>query len=63
MMSNQILTLDGITLVYSNTVRNFDQDISFNVNIKQTCWSVFLHLHNISKFRNLLSQSDAEKPR
>lgn len=63
MMSNQILTLDGITLACSNTVRNFDQDISFNVNIKQTCWSVFLHLHIIFKFRNILSQSDAEKLR
>lgn len=35
MMSNQILTLDCITLACSNTVRNFDQDLSFNVNINK----------------------------
>ncbi|XP_030580839.1 uncharacterized protein LOC115777144, partial [Archocentrus centrarchus] len=65
MVSNQILTLDGITLASSNTERNlgviFDQDMSFNAHIKQICRTAFLHLRNISKIRNILSQSDAEK--
>uniref|UniRef100_A0A669B839 Reverse transcriptase domain-containing protein n=1 Tax=Oreochromis niloticus TaxID=8128 RepID=A0A669B839_ORENI len=65
MVSNQILTLDGITLASSNAVRNlgviFDQDMSFNAHIKQICKTAFFHLRNISKIRNILSQSDAEK--
>ena len=65
MVSKQILTLDGITLASSNTVRNlgviFDQDMSFNAHIKQICKTAFFHLRNISKIRNILSQSDAEK--
>jgi len=65
MVSKQILTLDGITLGSSNTVRNlgviFDQDMSFNAHIKQICKTAFFHLRNISKVRNILSQSDAEK--
>uniref|UniRef100_A0A669DD67 Pyrin domain-containing protein n=1 Tax=Oreochromis niloticus TaxID=8128 RepID=A0A669DD67_ORENI len=65
MVSKQILTLDGITLASSNTVRNlgviFDQDMSFNAHIKQICKTAFFHLRNISKVRNILSQSDAEK--
>ncbi|XP_034015853.1 uncharacterized protein LOC117501131, partial [Thalassophryne amazonica] len=65
MVSNQILTLDGITLTSSNTVRNlgviFDQDMSFKAHIKQICRTAFLHLCNISKIRKVLSQSDAEK--
>uniref|UniRef100_A0A669DT12 Reverse transcriptase domain-containing protein n=1 Tax=Oreochromis niloticus TaxID=8128 RepID=A0A669DT12_ORENI len=65
MVSKQILTLDGITLASSNAVRNlgviFDQDMSFNAHIKQICKTAFFHLCNISKIRNILSQSDAEK--
>uniref|UniRef100_A0A3P8PIB2 Pyrin domain-containing protein n=1 Tax=Astatotilapia calliptera TaxID=8154 RepID=A0A3P8PIB2_ASTCA len=65
MVSKQILTLDGITLASSNAVRNlgviFDQDMSFNAHIKQICKTAFFHLCNISKVRNILSQSDAEK--
>uniref|UniRef100_A0A3P9AX47 Amyloid protein-binding protein 2 n=2 Tax=Maylandia zebra TaxID=106582 RepID=A0A3P9AX47_9CICH len=65
MVSKQILTLDGITLASSNAVRNlgviFDQDMSFNAHIKQICQTAFFHLCNISKVRNILSQSDAEK--
>ena len=65
MVSKQILTLDGITLASSNAVRNlgviFDQDMSFNAHIKQICKTDFFHLCNISKVRNILSQSDAEK--
>ncbi|PME06503.1 hypothetical protein A8A06_07420 [Escherichia coli] len=64
-LSNQILTLDGITLASSDTVRNlgviFDQDMSFNAHIKQICRTAFYHLRNIAKIRNILSQSDAEK--
>uniref|UniRef100_A0A3P9B681 B30.2/SPRY domain-containing protein n=1 Tax=Maylandia zebra TaxID=106582 RepID=A0A3P9B681_9CICH len=41
MVSNQMRTLDGITLASSNAVRNlgviFDQDMSFNAHIKQIC--------------------------
>uniref|UniRef100_A0A668VFS2 Cyclic nucleotide-binding domain-containing protein n=1 Tax=Oreochromis aureus TaxID=47969 RepID=A0A668VFS2_OREAU len=52
MVSKQILTLDGITLASSNTVRNlgviFDQDMSFNAHIKQICRAAFLHVHNTS---------------
>jgi len=65
MVSNQTLTLDGITLASSNTVGNLgliiDQDMSFNTHIKQICKTAFFHLHSISKIRNILSQSDAEK--
>uniref|UniRef100_A0A669EZ97 Reverse transcriptase domain-containing protein n=1 Tax=Oreochromis niloticus TaxID=8128 RepID=A0A669EZ97_ORENI len=65
MVSNQILTLDGITLSSRNAVRNlgviFDQDMSFNAHIKQICKTAFFHLRNISKIRNILSRSDAEK--
>lgn len=57
MVSSHILTLDGTTLASRNTVRNrFDQDMSVNVHIKQIC-----NLNNISKSRNILSQSDAKK--
>lgn len=38
-MSNQIFTLDDITLISSNTMSNFgvifDEDMSFSVNIEQ----------------------------
>uniref|UniRef100_A0A669DXW8 Reverse transcriptase domain-containing protein n=1 Tax=Oreochromis niloticus TaxID=8128 RepID=A0A669DXW8_ORENI len=65
MVSNQILTLDGITLASSNAVRNlgviFDQDMSFNAHIKQICKTAFFYLRNICKVRNILSLSDAEK--
>lgn len=53
-----------ITLASSNTVRNagvvFDQDISFNAHITQICRTAFFHFHNISKIRNILSQSNAK---
>ena len=64
-LSNQIVTLDGIALASSSTVKNlgviFDQDMSFNLHIKQVCRTAFFHLRNIVKIRNILSQSDAEK--
>uniref|UniRef100_A0AAQ5ZSU8 Reverse transcriptase domain-containing protein n=1 Tax=Amphiprion ocellaris TaxID=80972 RepID=A0AAQ5ZSU8_AMPOC len=65
LLSKHIVTLDGITLASSTTVRNldviFDQDMSFNSHIKQICRTSFFHLRNILKIRNILSQSDAEK--
>ncbi|XP_054865229.1 uncharacterized protein LOC129348587 [Amphiprion ocellaris] len=65
LLSKHIVTLDGITLASSTTVRNlgviFDQDMSFNSHIKQICRTSFFHLRNIVKIRNILSQSDAEK--
>ncbi|XP_028454707.1 uncharacterized protein LOC114569086, partial [Perca flavescens] len=64
-LSKDIATLDGIALASSTTVRNlgviFDQDISFNANLKQTSRTAFFHLRNIAKIRNILSQNDAEK--
>uniref|UniRef100_A0A3P9B9X9 Granzyme B(G,H) n=1 Tax=Maylandia zebra TaxID=106582 RepID=A0A3P9B9X9_9CICH len=35
--------------------------MSFNTHIKQICKTAFFHLRSISKIRNILSQSDAEK--
>ena len=64
-ISNDITTLDDITLASSTTVRNlgviFDQDLSFNYHIKQTSMTAFFHLRNIAKIRHILSQNDAEK--
>ena len=64
-LSRDIATLDGVALASSTTVRNlgviFDQDISFNANLKQTSRTAFFHLRNIAKIRNILSQNDAEK--
>ena len=63
--SNQIATLDGITLTPSTTARNlgviFDQDLSFSSHIKHVTRTAFFHLRSITKIRNILSQSDAEK--
>ena len=64
-LSNDIATLDGITLASSTTVRNlgviFDQDLSFNSHIKQISRTAFFHLRNIAKIRHIMSQKDAEK--
>ncbi|XP_034541124.1 uncharacterized protein LOC117814108, partial [Notolabrus celidotus] len=63
--SNNISTLDGISLASSTSARNlgvlFDQDLSFNSQIQQISRSAYFHLRNISKIRHFLSQSDAEK--
>jgi len=62
-LSSYIVTLDGVSLGSSPTVRNlgviFDQNLSFDSHIKQV--SAFFHLRNIVKIRNILSQGDAEK--
>uniref|UniRef100_A0A8P4K2R3 Reverse transcriptase domain-containing protein n=1 Tax=Dicentrarchus labrax TaxID=13489 RepID=A0A8P4K2R3_DICLA len=64
-LSKDIVTLDGINLASSTTVRNlgviFGQDLSFNSHIKQTSRTAFFHLRNIRKIRHILSQTDAEK--
>ena len=52
-LSKDIATLDGIALASTNAVRNlgviFDQDISFNAQLKQTSRTAFFHFHNITK--------------
>lgn len=48
-VSNQILSLDDITLSIRNTGKNlgvtFDQDMSFYAHTKQICRTAFLHVH------------------
>ena len=39
----------------------FDQDLSFNSQVKQISGTAFFHLHNIAKILHILSQQDAEK--
>ncbi|XP_072251171.1 uncharacterized protein [Leuresthes tenuis] len=64
-LSSYIVTLDGISLASSSTVRNlgviFDQNLSFDAHIKLVSRTAFFHLRNIAKIRNILSQGDAEK--
>lgn len=59
------ITLDGISLGSSLSVRNLgvtlDQNLSFNSHIKLVSRSAFLHLRNIRKIRKLLLRHDAEK--
>ncbi|TWW62345.1 hypothetical protein D4764_04G0009920 [Takifugu flavidus] len=62
---DHMITLDGISLTSSLSVRNlgvtFDQNLSFNSHIKLVSRSAFFHLRNISKIRKLLTWPDAEK--
>nr|XP_033938439.1 uncharacterized protein LOC117446386 [Pseudochaenichthys georgianus] len=64
-LSKDILTMDGINLASSETVRNlgviFDQDLSFNAHIKSISRTAYFHLRNIAKIRHILPQNDAEK--
>ncbi|XP_072234405.1 uncharacterized protein [Leuresthes tenuis] len=64
-LSSYIVTLDGISLASSSTVRNlgviFDQNLSFDAHIKLVSRTAFFHLRNIAKISNILSQGDAEK--
>ena len=39
----------------------FDQELSFDAHIRQTCRTAYFHLRNIAKIINILSMSDAEK--
>ena len=61
-LSDNILSLDGITLSSSTTARNlgviFEQDLSFIPFIKQVSRTAFVHLRNI---RSIFSQGDAEE--
>ncbi len=58
------LHLDGCT-VTSSTVKKFgfilDSNLSFENHISHVTKTVFFHLRNIAKLRNMLSVSDAEK--
>ncbi len=58
------LQLDGCT-VPSSTVKNLgvilDSNLSFENHISHVTKTAFFHLRNISKLRNMLSVSDAEK--
>ncbi len=58
------LQLDGCT-VTSSTVKNLgvilDSNLSFENHISNVAKTAFFHLRNISKLRNMLSVSDAEK--
>ncbi len=58
------LQLDGCT-VTSSTVKNLgvilDSNLSFENHISHVTKTAFFHLRNISKLRNMLSVSDAEK--
>lgn len=58
MVSNQIFTLDGITLSFSNNVRNIgvicDQEMSFGEHIYRI---TLIHLCILAKIRNILSQT------
>lgn len=64
-LSEQIITLDNVSVSTCSTVKNlgvlFDQDLSFKAHIKQACRTAFFHLRNIAKIRDILPQSDAEK--
>ncbi|TWW65055.1 hypothetical protein D4764_22G0007020 [Takifugu flavidus] len=62
---DHMITLDGISLTFSLSVRNlgvtFDQNLSFNSHIKIVSTSAFFHLRNISKISKLLIHHDAKK--
>ena len=55
-LSDQIVTLDGVSLAPSSTVRNLGvmfEDMSFDPH-KQVSRSAFFHLRNIRKIGNIL---------
>ncbi|KAF7695261.1 hypothetical protein HF521_006984, partial [Silurus meridionalis] len=59
------LHLDGCSVATSLTVKDLggilDSNLSFKDHINQVTKTAFFHLRNISKLRNMLSISDAEK--
>ncbi|KAF7704817.1 hypothetical protein HF521_021889, partial [Silurus meridionalis] len=59
------LHLDGCSVTTSSTVKDLgvilDSKLSFKNNFDQVTKTAFFHLRNISKLRNMLSISDAEK--
>ncbi|KAI5100987.1 hypothetical protein C0J45_9973, partial [Silurus meridionalis] len=65
MLQHLNLHLDGCSVTTSSTVKDLgvilDSDLSFKNHINQVTKTAFFHLRNISKLRNMLSISDAEK--
>ena len=63
-MPSHLISLDSMGFTSSTTVRNlgvnFNHNLSFKPHIKVTRVA-FFHLRNISKIRNILSHSEAEK--
>uniref|UniRef100_A0A674MAK8 Reverse transcriptase domain-containing protein n=1 Tax=Takifugu rubripes TaxID=31033 RepID=A0A674MAK8_TAKRU len=63
--SENIITLDGVSLTSSLSVRNlgvtFDQNLSFNSHIKTISRGAFFHLWNITRIRKLLMRHNAKK--
>ncbi|XP_068609656.1 uncharacterized protein, partial [Brachionichthys hirsutus] len=63
--SSVVVELDGVSVSTSTTAKNlgviFDQDLSFQSQIKHISRTAFFHLRNISKVRHLLTRKDAEK--
>ncbi|KAF7688404.1 hypothetical protein HF521_013211, partial [Silurus meridionalis] len=59
------LHLDGCSVTTSSTVKDLgvilDSNLFFKNHINQVTKTAFFHLRNISKLRNMLSISDAEK--
>ncbi|KAI5624228.1 hypothetical protein C0J50_16198, partial [Silurus asotus] len=59
------LHLDGCSVTTSSTVKDLgvilDSNLSFKYHINQVTKTDFFHLRNISKLRNMLSISNAEK--
>uniref|UniRef100_A0A8K9WYY7 Reverse transcriptase domain-containing protein n=1 Tax=Oncorhynchus mykiss TaxID=8022 RepID=A0A8K9WYY7_ONCMY len=64
LLLNLTINLDGCT-VSNKTVKDLgvtlDPDLSFDDHIKTVSRTAFFHLRNIAKFRNFLSNNDAEK--
>lgn len=58
-LSDNILSLGGITLSFSTTAGNlgviFDQYMSFFHHIKQVCRTTFFHLRNTAAICSILS--------
>ena len=69
LITQQIVSLDGIILAPGTTVRNlgviFDQELSFISHVElywyQISRTTFFHLLNIAKIQYILSQQDEEK--
>ena len=65
-LSDHIVTLDGISFAPSSTVRNLQinfwpEHVIWPSYIKQVSSTAFFHRWNIMKIRKILSQKDAEK--
>uniref|UniRef100_A0A3P8VZQ2 Reverse transcriptase domain-containing protein n=1 Tax=Cynoglossus semilaevis TaxID=244447 RepID=A0A3P8VZQ2_CYNSE len=64
-LSNLTITIGSSTPVPCGKARNlgvlFDQDLSLQKHINQTCRTAFYHLRNIKSIRKMLSRPDSEK--